>query len=147
VNPGVGPLTVSSSSASANGGSAFAQGEAEYYLELTGPTVVNGMIPVLVDIKVHVDVLLSDPFVSRDLGSTGDLWASGIAHAGIEFFKPVADSSQQVLASESVFSPAAIFPTEVTASAGDRWCFEKICVPSGIPIHTRRIYPAPRAAA
>jgi hypothetical protein len=65
------------------------------------------------------------------LGATGDFWASAQAHAGIQVWKPVVDSSQQVLASQSVYSPVGMHLTGVDANAGDHWCFEQVCFASG----------------
>ncbi len=45
VNPSVGPLTDVVLLGQRQWQQRIALGDAEYYLELTGPTVVNGMIP------------------------------------------------------------------------------------------------------
>ena len=132
VNPAGSALTISSSSSGGGVARASADGEADYYLELTGPaTFIDGTTPVRVDVTAHADVSLSDPYT----GLTGDYWASANASAGIDIEKPVGQSPfgtvyQSVLASFSVFSPSADLPTSVDAAAGDQWCFEKTCVES-----------------
>ncbi len=126
-NPIVGPLTISSSAAGQSAISANSSGEVDYFLKLTGPAVfINGTIPIHVDITGHASVSLSDP---------NDPYAGAQAMAGIQVWFPVnqgvsGPQYQQVLASQSVFSPQPDIPTDVIAAAGTACSQGQTCVSS-----------------
>jgi hypothetical protein len=134
VNPASGPLSISVSASARNGASASASGEVDYYLKVTGTTLVDGMIPVRLNIAAHANVTLSDPFD----GVHGDFHAGASAGAGIEVSKPVGLNPfspdgiayQQVLASFSLFSQSPILPTSIGTAAGQSCPFETTCVPT-----------------
>src|SRR5665213_631183 len=118
VNPGAGPLTISSSASSKGAVSSSASGEADYYLKLLGPapTSPNQTIAVRVDIKAHADVSLSN---------LSDSVARVTATAGIDIFNPLSQTIQPV---KSVFGPNNFVPSEFGAAAGNFVCPGGGCV-------------------